>query len=187
MGSVARLALLAAEGGGSLTDVNFGLTLWTFVLFGLFILVLAKFGWGPLLQVIEEREKGVREAVEGAQKAGAEAQALLEKHRELLREAGRERDEILKRTLREAEQLKSDLAAKAQAEATQFVERARQQIEREKAQAVQELRAQVADIAVEAAAKLVTSSLTPEAQRKLVSDFIDELPRNAEQRRPPSP
>jgi F-type H+-transporting ATPase subunit b len=177
MSSVVRAALLAAEGGGGgLTDVNLGLTVMTIVLFSLFAFVLTKLGWKPLLQVIEEREKGVREAVEGAQKTNAEAQALLEKHRALLREAGREREEILKRTLREAEQLKAELSTKAQTEAAQLVSRARQQIERETAQAVQQLRGQVADIAVEAAAKLVTSSLTPEAQRKLVSDFIAELP-----------
>lgn len=173
---ILSFALLAA-GGGGLADINLGLSVWTVVLFGLFALVLAKFGWKPLLHLIEEREKSVREALESSHRANAEAQALLEKHRELLREAGRERAEILERTLKEAEQLKADLGGKARAEADQVVERARQQIEREKLQALQQLRAQVADIAVEAAAKIVTSSLTPEAQRKLVSDFIADLPR----------
>lgn len=174
-----RLALLLASegGGGGLTDINFGLTLWTIVLFALFAFVLTKFGWGPLLHLIEEREKSVREAVEGAEKANAEAQSLLEKHKELLREAGRERDEIVKRALKDADQLKADLHAQARSESEQMIQRAKEQIEREKGQAVLELRAQVADIAVEAAAKIVTSSLTPEAQKKLVSDFIDTLPK----------
>jgi F0F1-type ATP synthase membrane subunit b/b' len=35
----------------------------------------------------------------------------------------------------------------------------------------------VADIAVEAAARIVKSSLTPEAQKKLVKDYIETLPR----------
>ena len=47
---------------------------------------------------------------------------------------------------------------------------------REKDQAIAELRAQVADIAVEAASRIVKSSLTEEAQRKLVDDYIKELP-----------
>ena len=175
LGPALWFALLAA-GGGGLADINLGLSVWTVVLFALFAFVLGKFGWKPLLRMIEERERGVREAVESSQQANAEAQALLEKHRELLREAARERAEILERTLKQAEQLKTDLAGKARAEADLVVERARQQIEREKLQALQQLRAQVADLAVEAAAKIVTSSLTPEAQRKLVADFIAELP-----------
>ena len=166
--------LLAA---GGLTDINWTLNVSTLLLFAIFALVLAKFAWKPLLQLIEEREKGVRDAVLGAQQAQSEAQALLEKHKELVREAGRERDEVLKRARGEAEQLRSELAAKAQAESQQLLERARQQIERETAQAIQSLRSSVADLAVEAAAKIVTSSLTPEAQRQLVSEFIAELPK----------
>ena len=56
------------------------------------------------------------------------------------------------------------------------MKRARDQIERDKAQAVQELRAQVAEIAIAAAGKIVESSLTPQAQRKLVDDVITALP-----------
>ena len=79
-------ALLAAasaeEAGGGLANVNLGLTIWTIVLFALFAAVLSKFGWGPLLRAIEEREKGIRDAVEGAQKAHDEAQALVAQHKE---------------------------------------------------------------------------------------------------------
>jgi len=167
-------ALLAA---GGLTDINFGLTLWTIVLFVLFAFLMTKLGWGPLLKAIEEREKGIRGAVDGAQKANTEAQALLAQHKEMLREAGRERDEIMKRALKEAEQLKADLTTRAKAEGDQMVQRARDQIDREKNQAILELRGQVADLAVQAASKIVQSSLTPEAQRKLVDEFIKTMPR----------
>jgi len=167
-------ALLAA---GGLTDIDFGLTLWTIVLFVLFAFLMTKLGWGPLLKAIEEREKGIRGAVDGAQKARTEAQALLAQHKEMLREAGRERDEIMKRALKEAEQLKADLTTRAKAEGDQMVQRARDQIDREKNQAILELRGQVADLAVQAASKIVQSSLTPEAQRKLVDEFIKTMPR----------
>jgi F-type H+-transporting ATPase subunit b len=166
-------------GAGGLTDVEWGLFLWTFVLFGLFAWVLQRFGWGPLLSLVEERERSIRDAVEGADRANAEAQSLLEKHREMLREAGREREEIIKKALQEAEQVRAELTGKARAEAEQLVQRARSQIEREASQAVLELRAQVADIAIEAASKIVTSSLTPEAQRKLVDEFVKSLPQAA--------
>lgn len=171
------LALLAAAEGGGLTDINWTLNLATLVLFAMFAAVLGRFAWKPLLGMIEEREKGVRGAVEGAQKASAEAAALLEKHKELIREAARERDEVLKRAAKEAEQLKAELETRARAQSEQIVQKARVQIGREKDQAIRELRTQVADIAVEAAAKIVTSSLTPEAQKKLVAEFIEGLPK----------
>ena len=173
--SLSALPALLAAGG--LTDINFGLTLWTIVLFILFAVLMTKLGWGPLLKAIEEREKGIKGAVDNAQKAHTEAQALLAQHKEMLREAGREREDIIKRAMKDAEQLKSDLSARAKAEGDQMVQRARDQIEREKGQAILELRTQVADLAMQAASKIVTSSLTPEAQRKLVDDFLKTMPR----------
>jgi len=173
----ALLAAASAEGGGGgLADVNLGLTIWTIVLFALFAAVLAKFGWGPLLRAVEEREKSIRDAIEGAQKANSEAQALVAQHREALAQARREREEIIKQAIAEAQQMRTELLAQARADAEHLLQKAREQIEREKRTALQEIRAQVADLAIEAASKIVASSLTPEAQRKLVEEFIQKLP-----------
>jgi F-type H+-transporting ATPase subunit b len=180
MTGLVRAALLAAPpaggGGGGLADINFGLTLWTVVLFVLFALVVTKFGWKPLLNVIEERERGIRESVHSAEQARNEAQALLAQHKELLREAGRQREDIVKSAMTDAERLRAELSAQARTEAETLVQRARDQIQREKQLALQEIRTRVADLAVEAAGKIVTASLTPDVQRKLVDDFIRTVP-----------
>jgi F-type H+-transporting ATPase subunit b len=176
--SVSRALLLATEGGGSaLTDINWTLLWSTLVLFVLFAFVLGKFAWGPLLEIVESREKSVRDQVEGAQKAQTEAQALLNQRQEMLKDATREREEMIARAQKEAETLRAELVGKARADAEGILERAKQQIEREKTQAVIELRRLVADIAIEAAGKIVQSSLTPEAQRKLVDETIGALPK----------
>jgi F-type H+-transporting ATPase subunit b len=178
MGAVlpALVAAAAEGGGGGLADINIGLTVWTIVLFALFAAVLAKFGWGPLLRSIEEREKGIRSAVEGAQKSQAEAQALLAQQKEILQQARREREEMIKQAVGEAAQMRNELMAQARADADQLLQRAKEQIERDTRAAVQTLRAEIGDLAVAAAGKIVASSLTPEAQRKLVQDFIEKLP-----------
>ena len=162
---------------GGLTDIDTTLFGSTLVLFVIFAFVLAKFAWGPLLQMIEEREKGIKDEVSGAESANAEAKALLEQHKQMLREAGREREEIIKKALKEAEQLKSDLSERARSESAQILQKAKEQVEREKNLAILELRGQVADLAIQAAAKIVESSLTPEAQKKLVTDFIAQMPK----------
>ena len=188
----ALVAAASAEGGGGgLADVNLGLTIWTIALFALFAAVLAKFGWGPLLRAIEEREKSIRDALEGAQKANDESQVLLAQHKEV-------RDHEHDRTYRlgfdrlhiatgavpfrpALPGIDSPFVSGVQtlADAEHLLQKAKEQIEREKRTALQEIRAQVADLAIEAASKIVTSSLTPEAQRKLVEDFIAKLPTTA--------
>jgi F-type H+-transporting ATPase subunit b len=176
--TLALLAAAAEGGGGGLADINLGLTVWTIVLFGLFAAVLAKFGWGPLLKAIEDREKSIRGAVDGAQQANSDAQALLAQHREALQQARRERDEMIKQAMADAQHMRTELMAQAKADSDQLVQRAKEQIEREKRAALEQIRAQVADLAVAAAAKIVTSSLTPEAQKKLATDFIEKLPQS---------
>jgi len=168
---------LAEGGGGGLLSIDATLLWATLVVFALFAWILGKFAWGPLLKIVDEREKTIREQVDSAQMAAAEARDLLAQHQEMLRGAGREREEILAKAVKEAEQVRNDLMTKARADADQAVARAREQMQREKEQAIAELRAQVADIAVEAASRIVKSSLTEEAQRKLVDDFVKELPR----------
>jgi F-type H+-transporting ATPase subunit b len=177
-GNPTLLPLAAAEGGaGGVLSLDVTLLWSTLILFALFAWVLGKFAWGPLLRIVEDREKNIRTSVESAERAAAEARDLLEKHQEMLRGAGREREEILAKALKEAEAARVELVDKARSDSEHIVERAREQIDREKTEAIAELRGQVADIAVEAASKIVKSSLTPEVQKKLVDDYISSLPR----------
>ena len=161
---------------GGLTDINLTLTAFTLILFTLFVIVLSKFAWGPLLAAIDEREKSIRDALEGSQKANAESAALLAQHKDLVRQIGAEREEIIKKATKEAEEFRIDLMAKARTDGDDIVRRAKEQIARESAVALAKLREEVADLAVLGAAKIVASSMTPEAQKKLVSDFVSTLP-----------
>jgi len=174
----APFVLAAAEGGGGgLLSVDKTLLWATLVVFALFAFVLGKFAWGPLLKIVDEREKSIRDQIESAERAAAEARELLAKHQELLRGAAREREELLARATKEADALRAELVGKARAEAELATARAREQIGRERDQAIIELRAQVADIAVEAASHIVKSSLGDAAQRQLVDDYVSSLPR----------
>lgn len=176
--STTALWLLAAAegGGGGLLSVDVTLLWATVVIFVLFAFVLGKFAWGPLLKIVEDRERSIRDQVASAERAAAEGRELLARHEELLRGAGRERDELLARSAKDAEALRVELGGKARAEAEQIVAKAREQMQREKEQAIGELRAQVAEIAVEAASRIVKSSLDAETQRRLVDDYIRSLP-----------
>ena len=162
---------------GGLTDIDWTLSLFTIVVFVLFVLVLSKFAWGPLLAAIDEREKSIRDAMEGSQKANAEAAVLLAQHKDLVRQIGAEREEIIKKAAKEAEEFSVDLMAKARSDGEDIVRRAKEQIARETSVALAKIREEVADLAVLGASKIVASSMTPEAQKKLVSEFVESLPR----------
>ncbi|NOY06181.1 MAG: F0F1 ATP synthase subunit B [Chlorobi bacterium] len=162
----------------TLLNVNTGLLIWTIVTFLLVLYILSKIAWKPLLSGLEGREQRIREEVERAENARREAEKLLAKHKENLANAEREARHIIDEGRKTAEKIKDDIIREAREDAQRLVRQAQDDIRREKSTALNELRAEIADLAVRAAEKVINASLDDEKHRKLVNDFIDQLPRN---------
>lgn len=163
---------------GGLTDINPGLTLWTGITFLVLLFVLGKFAWGPIVKMLNERERTIRDAIEAAKKERAEAERLLGEQKSSLAKAQREAAELAHRNQQEVEALRQELTARARKEADELIAQARLQISEEISKARAELKAQVADLAIDAAARLVKANLDDKAQRKLVEEYIAQLPAN---------
>jgi F-type H+-transporting ATPase subunit b len=172
--SIATLAPVLAAGG--IADINPGLTLWTAITFLVLLVVLARFAWGPIIKMLDEREGSIRDAIESAKKERAEAERLLAEQKSALAAAQREAAELAARNQKDVEALRQELTARARKEADDLVANARRQIGEEKAKAVAELKGMVADMAIEAATRLVKSSLDEKTQRQLVEEYLKQLP-----------
>jgi F-type H+-transporting ATPase subunit b len=157
-------------------DLNPGLTLWTAITFLILILVLAKVAWGPIVRMLDERERTIRDAIEQAKKERAEAERLLAEQKAALQAAQREAAALAQRSRGEVEALRQELTARARKEADELVASARAQIQEEKTKAVAELRGQVADMAIEAARRLIPQAVDEKTHRALVEEYIRQLP-----------
>lgn len=176
MSSLASLSPLVAAGG--ITDLNPGLTLWTAITFLVLLVVLSRFAWGPIVKMLSERERTIRDAIEAAKKERAEAERLLGEQKDSLARAQREAAELAKRNQQEVETLRQELTERARKEADDLVASARRQVQEELQKARAELKAQVADLAIDAAARLVKANLDEKSQRALVEEYIAQLPAN---------
>jgi F-type H+-transporting ATPase subunit b len=174
MSSLASLTPVLAAGG--ITDLNPGLTLWTAITFLFLLIVLSRFAWGPIVKMLAERESTIRDAIESAKKERAEAERLLAEQKASLVKAQREAAELARRNQQEVEALRQELTARARKEADELVVTARQQIGEEISKARADLKAQVADLAIEAAGRLVKANLDDKTQRALVEEYIAQLP-----------
>jgi F-type H+-transporting ATPase subunit b len=162
---------------GALTDINPGLTLWTAITFLLLLVVLSKFAWGPIVKMLNEREGTIREAIDSAKKERAEAEKLVAEQKAVFAQAQRAAADLAKKNQQEVELFRQELTAKAKKEADELVASARRQIVEEKTKAVAELKSFVADLAIEAAGRLVKANLDDKAQRQLVQEYIEQLPK----------
>src|ERR1700722_16609397 len=139
----------------SFLDVEPGLIFWTLVTFSSLAVLLRWKAWGPILHAIEEREKRIQEAVEGAKKDREESQRLLEEHRKLITDARREGAESVRKALADAEVARQDMLQKSRKEAEEVVAQAKRQIDEQVKRARTELSEAVVDLAMDAAEKVV--------------------------------
>src|SRR6267143_2991660 len=164
--------MLVAAG---LTDINVALVVWTTVTFALLIVVLGKFAWGPILQMIETREKTIADAIESAKRERAEAEKAAAEMRASLEKARAEADEMVRKNQQEVAAAKAELMEQARKQSEELLKQARSAIEEERRAAVAELRSQVVDLAIEAAGRLLATQMDEKKQRQRSEEHTSEL------------
>lgn len=160
-------------------EINPGLTIWTFIIFGALLFLLGKFAWKPLLQSLKQRETAIAESLSKAEQARQEAERIIAENRRERQRAEEETQKALREGREYAERMRQELVAKAEAEARHMLEQARSEIRRDTDAALVRLREEAADLAIIATSKLLDESLNDERHRKVVDRMIAELPATA--------
>lgn len=166
--------ILAAD----LLDPNFGLVIWLAIVFSILLVILKRYAWGPITSALEDRERNIDESIQRAEKALAEAKQLQADNQRARREAEQEAQRLLRAAREEAERLRGEEVQKTREQIQHLRDQAQAEIEREKDSALDALRAEVADLAIQAAEIILQENLDAPRQRRLVANFIDELPKN---------
>ena len=162
-----------------INDFSVGLFFWQSLLFIALILLLKKFAWGPILTAVEEREDGIKDALEAAEKAKAEMQALNADNEKILAEARIERDALLKEAREIKDGIVNDAKELANTEADKILTTAKDQINNEKMKAMTELKNTVATLSIDIAEKVLRSELSDKKkQEDLVANALKETELN---------
>ena len=166
-----------SKGGNALITPEIGLIFWTLVTFLTLLFILSKFAWGPIIKAMNAREDGIKSDLDNARKEREDAQRLLEDHRGLLNQARRERAEAVEAGRRDAERLKAEILDEARKQREQLLKQAEAQIDAGLRQARSTLKGEAADLAIQAAGKLMGRNLDDATQRRLVEDYLADLER----------
>jgi F-type H+-transporting ATPase subunit b len=159
-----------------LLSVSVGTVFWSTVSFLIVLFLLKKMAWGPIIASLKEREEGIANALNEAQRAREEMAKLHAGNEQLLKEARAERDRILKEAKEIAEKSKAEIVAKAQSEAERRTAAAIVEIDNQKKAAIADLKNQAANLSIEIAEMLVKDKLTDaDKQRALNEALIKEI------------
>jgi F-type H+-transporting ATPase subunit b len=148
---------------------------WTLVCFVIALFVLKRYAFGPIQNTIDERRDRIRAAVDEADRARDEAREFLEQQRQLLADAKGEAAEILADARRVADAQIERVKEESEAERARRLEETRRQIEAETARSLDLIRSEVADLTLEATARVTGKVLDSEDQRRLIDEAIAEL------------
>jgi len=162
-----------------INDFSFGLFIWQVVIFVGLIFLLKKFAWKPILDAVNEREQGIKNALESAESARNEMQNLQADNQRILQVARAERDAMLKDAREMKEKMVADAKNEAQEQGQKMIEQAKAAIESEKNAAMADLKSQVATLSLSIAEKILKDELSnKESQTKLVEKMLGDVKLN---------
>ena len=147
----------------------------TAVGFILFVWVLAKFAWGPILDLLDERRKKIEGDYEAAEKNLAEAESLKGEFELKLTDIKVIERERVQDAVKRGEEMADGIVTKARGQADDTRHKAEQDIDMEVQKAQLELRDSVVAMALGAAEKVIGERLDDDLHRKLITEYIDNL------------
>ena len=165
----------AAGAGAGPFSINSGLIFWTLIVFGILLVLLWRFAYPSILKSVEERERRIQKQLEDAERANAEAQRLLAEHKQQIAAARSEAQDILSKAKTVSQKERETLLAKAREEYDTLLERARKDIDAEREKAIQALRREAVELSIAAASRVIEANLDTDANRRLVSEFLDSV------------
>ena len=155
-----------------LLSPNYGLMVWTLVIFVVLLFVLSRYAFKPITAAVEAREQALQAAIDAAKRDREEAARLLAEHRAALDASRGEGQKLIADARAAAERVRTELVEQAHAEQAKMLERARAEIDAERAKAIAELRKEAVELAIMGAGKVIGQNLDRDANRKLVESFL---------------
>jgi F-type H+-transporting ATPase subunit b len=136
------------------------------------LFVLWKFAYGPVLAMLDKRQKKIEKGLKDADEAHQKLAESEEKQKEILKKARTEAKEIIEKAHIQEEKSKSEMAAEAKAQAEKIIASAKDQIEQEKNKMLSEVKSEIGALVVSAAEKIIVEKIDEKKDKELVENFL---------------
>ena len=134
--------------------------------------ILRIFLFKPVNKIMNERTRSVQDDIDSAKKAREDAEELKEQYENTISEAKEEAKNIIMKAHEDAESERAAIIKKAHEEADKKVAEADKEIENERKKVLRQAQSEIADLAIEAASKIVAANVDDEKNRRLVDEFL---------------
>lgn len=160
----------------SILTPDFGLLFWMLVAFIVLFVILSKFGFPAIINMVEERKNFIDESLRNARSANERLAGIQAESEQILRDAREQQAQILKDAAATKEAIIQEARDKAIIVGQKLIEEAKMQIQAEKSAALQDLRSHVASLSIQIAEKVVRHELsTTESQENYIVGILDQI------------
>lgn len=163
------------EGFQSFIGVDFWTALFTLLNFLAVLFVGKRFLWGPVMKIIQDRQKEIDDMYSEADAARSSAKAMETEYKQKLSVAVETGEKIVKDATVRGQAREEEILRQANAEAAAILDKATADIAMEKKKAINDAKDEISGMAIAIAEKVVGRELNAADQSKLVDDFINEL------------
>ena len=170
--------LAKSDGTLALLEVDPGLTLWTFIIFGIVFLFLRKFAWRPIGEALAVRSQKIHEDLKKAEELKLQAEKSLDDYLKKLETAEETAKLLLKDTLDDANKEKENIILAAKEEATRVKEKAVSEINEVKSLALTDLSSKIIDFSMDITEKVLAKTINQEEHKRLTEEALKELSRD---------
>ncbi|TVR38804.1 MAG: ATP synthase F0 subunit B [Bacteroidia bacterium] len=137
-----------------------GLIFWMTVSFGFVLLILKKYAWKPILNVLNKREKELAKSFSDAKRIEYEMSQLATIKTTKIAEAEKIHDQIIAKAKEEAESIVAQARERAREEARIIAEKSDELIENYKKAAILELKSQLSTLSMDIAEKIINEEFS---------------------------
>jgi F-type H+-transporting ATPase subunit b len=178
-----NLFLLAAEIGSSgrperivtAFGVDWPHLIAQIVSFSIVCLVLYRFAFRPVLKMLEVRRQQIAHGLANAEQIKAELARTEVQRQQVMAQANVEAAKFIEEARAAASRLQEQETQKAIAAAEQIMAKAREAAIQDHARMLAELKREVGRLVVQATSRVVGKTLTPEDQRRLAEEAVQEF------------
>ena len=148
---------------------------WSIIVFVILIVVLWRFIFKPVNNIISKRQTEIQESINSADKQKEEAQKYLEEQKIQLDEAKKEARKIIEDGKTAAIKVKGEIEEKAMEKSKAIMEAAMSEINAEKERSIAEVKNKMVDIALAATEKMIAKNLSEKEHKKLIEETLQEV------------
>lgn len=155
--------------------INLGFLFVQIINFLILFLVLRKWVFGPIVNVLETRRETIAQGLEDARVAAEERANAEAEAQKIIAEAQTKASQVVREATERAESVEADIKSAAEAEAVKARDAALSEIGQDRDRMLADLRGQVVTLSMAAAQKLVGEALDEQRQKALIAEFFSGI------------